>query len=87
MRNNACINTHSHKMKSNGFTLIFIVLFSLVLISSAGRIHHVMAIRSPNGPNQKPKGEAKVEEEKVAHTDSTWGGCYGCWPHHNNRRL
>ncbi|KAI3783634.1 hypothetical protein L1987_42720 [Smallanthus sonchifolius] len=70
-------------MKSNGLTLILVVLFSLVLVSSAGRTYHMTA----QSQTQKPKGEAKVEGENVAHTDSTWGGCYGCWPNKKNRRL
>ncbi|PWA69062.1 hypothetical protein CTI12_AA054790 [Artemisia annua] len=63
--------------------IVLVVLFTIALVSSAARTH-----QTTNQPQtQKQKGDTTFESEKVAHTDSTWGGCYGCWKTHDRRLL
>ncbi|KAK1431377.1 hypothetical protein QVD17_07834 [Tagetes erecta] len=60
---------------SNLITLFLLVLYTLFIVSSAGRTtirHHI----------HKQTGDVSVESEKIAHTNSNSFGCWKCWPHH-----
>ncbi|KAM0004264.1 hypothetical protein Hdeb2414_s0011g00366721 [Helianthus debilis subsp. tardiflorus] len=68
-------------MKTRGVALFLVVLFTLAIISSAGRTHQTTTRRL-----QDHRQTGTVKADKVAHPNNDWGGCWGCW-NHDRRRL